>query len=171
MEIINVTREELKNHVEAVHRDGDYQCDKCDFAAVMGEELKSHVKVVHWVVYFLMFRQFYFCMTSGFCASLFSTRSPIFFHQDPPIDVQNHHFGHVGGIEGSVSVSRSCLQPSHVFLHLHHVPDVQKLLCLCQEFSSTMSQFFLIYIILADKIFTCDECGNIFSRYVILPIN
>ena len=38
--------EELKSHVEAVQRDGDYQCDECDFAAVQGEELKSHVEVV-----------------------------------------------------------------------------------------------------------------------------
>ena len=47
MEIINVTREELKVHVQVVHRDGNYQCDKCDFAAVKTEKLKSHVKAVH----------------------------------------------------------------------------------------------------------------------------
>ena len=47
MEIINVTREELKVHVQVVHRDGNYQCDKCDFAAVKTEKLKSHVKAVN----------------------------------------------------------------------------------------------------------------------------
>ena len=37
----------MQSHVEAVHRDGDYQCDECDFAAVKREELKSHVGAVH----------------------------------------------------------------------------------------------------------------------------
>ena len=32
--------------MEAVHRDGDYQCDECDFAAVKREELNSHEEVV-----------------------------------------------------------------------------------------------------------------------------
>ena len=29
--------------VEAVHMDGAYQCDKCDFVKVKREELKSHL--------------------------------------------------------------------------------------------------------------------------------
>ena len=33
--------------MDAVHRDGDYQCDKCDFEAVKREELKSHVEADH----------------------------------------------------------------------------------------------------------------------------
>ena len=32
------------SHVEAVHSDGAYKCDKCDFATVKKEELKSHVE-------------------------------------------------------------------------------------------------------------------------------
>ena len=42
-----VNREELKSHVVAVHRDGDYQCGECDFTAVKRRELKSHVMAVH----------------------------------------------------------------------------------------------------------------------------
>ena len=33
--------------MEAVHRDGSYKCDKCDFATVKKEELKSHVETDH----------------------------------------------------------------------------------------------------------------------------
>ena len=33
--------------MEAIHRDGDYHCYKCDFAAVKREELKGHVEAVH----------------------------------------------------------------------------------------------------------------------------
>ena len=39
--------EELNSYVEGVHRDGDYQCNECDFGAVKREELKSHVEAVH----------------------------------------------------------------------------------------------------------------------------
>ena len=39
-----IKREELKSHVEAVHRNGNYQCGKCDFASVKREELKSHAE-------------------------------------------------------------------------------------------------------------------------------
>ena len=42
-----VKMEELKSHVDAVHRDGAYQCDKCDFAAMKREVLKSHVETIH----------------------------------------------------------------------------------------------------------------------------
>ena len=68
-----VKKEELRSHMETVHRDGDYQCgecdgdhqcyecdfaavnhrdgdyqcDECDFAAVKREELKSHLVAVH----------------------------------------------------------------------------------------------------------------------------
>ena len=42
-----VKREELKSHLEAVHRDRDYQCDKCDFTAIKREELNSHVEAVY----------------------------------------------------------------------------------------------------------------------------
>ena len=31
----------------AVHRDGAYQCDKCDFTKVKREELKTHVETDH----------------------------------------------------------------------------------------------------------------------------
>ena len=33
-DIAAVKREELKSQVEAVRRDGDYQCGECDFTAV-----------------------------------------------------------------------------------------------------------------------------------------
>ena len=33
--------------MEAVHRDGAYKCDKCDFAIVKKKELKSHVETDH----------------------------------------------------------------------------------------------------------------------------
>ena len=36
-----------KQNVEAVHMDGAYKCDKCDFATVKKEELKSHVETDH----------------------------------------------------------------------------------------------------------------------------
>ena len=34
---VAIKREELKSHVEAVHRDGYYQCDKWNFAAVINK--------------------------------------------------------------------------------------------------------------------------------------
>ena len=34
---VAVKTEELKSHVEAVHRDGYYQCDKWNFAAVINK--------------------------------------------------------------------------------------------------------------------------------------
>ena len=39
--------EELCSHMETVHREGDYQCDECDFVAVNREKLNSHVQAVH----------------------------------------------------------------------------------------------------------------------------
>ena len=39
-----IKREELKSHVDAVHRNGNYQCAECDFAAVKSDELKSHME-------------------------------------------------------------------------------------------------------------------------------
>ena len=39
-----IKREELKSHVDAVHRNGNYQCAECDFAAVKRDELKSHME-------------------------------------------------------------------------------------------------------------------------------
>ena len=39
-----IKREELKSHVDAVHRNGNYQCAECDFAAVRRDELKSHME-------------------------------------------------------------------------------------------------------------------------------
>ena len=33
--------------MEGVHRDGDYQCDECDFAEVKREELNNHVEAAH----------------------------------------------------------------------------------------------------------------------------
>ena len=41
--MVAVSREELKDHVKAVYRDGNYQCDLCDFAAVKMDELNNHV--------------------------------------------------------------------------------------------------------------------------------
>ena len=37
---------ELKNLLEAVHRERNYQCEECDFPAVKREELKSNVEAV-----------------------------------------------------------------------------------------------------------------------------
>ena len=42
-------KEELKSHLGVVHRDADYQCEECDFAAVKREELKIHMGAVHRV--------------------------------------------------------------------------------------------------------------------------
>ena len=36
----------LKSHVEAVHRDGDYQCDKCDFEAIINKLMFKQFVVV-----------------------------------------------------------------------------------------------------------------------------
>ena len=39
-------REELESHVDAVHRDGDYQCDKCDFEAIINKLMFKQFVVV-----------------------------------------------------------------------------------------------------------------------------
>ena len=36
----------LKSHVEVVHRDGDYQCDKCDFEAIINKLMFKQFVVV-----------------------------------------------------------------------------------------------------------------------------
>ena len=38
---------QLMSYMETVHRNGDYQCDERDFAAVKREDLKNHTKAVH----------------------------------------------------------------------------------------------------------------------------
>ena len=45
-------REDLKNHVEVVHRDGNYQnCVMCGFKAAMRKDLGSHMETVHKDIY------------------------------------------------------------------------------------------------------------------------
>ena len=39
----------MKSHLEVIHRDADYQCEECDFAAVKREELISHTEAIHRV--------------------------------------------------------------------------------------------------------------------------
>ena len=44
--------EDLKSHVEAVHRDGNYHnCVMCGFKAAMREDLVSHMETVHKDIY------------------------------------------------------------------------------------------------------------------------
>ena len=45
-------REDLKNHVEVVHRDGNYHnCVMCGFKSAMREDLGSHMETVHKGIY------------------------------------------------------------------------------------------------------------------------
>ena len=41
-----VKRGKLRSHVRAVHRDGDYQCDKCDFEAIINKLMFKQFVVV-----------------------------------------------------------------------------------------------------------------------------
>ena len=46
-EVIIVTKGGLNRHKESVHKDRSYYCDKCGFPAAKKEKMKSHMEAVH----------------------------------------------------------------------------------------------------------------------------
>ena len=47
MTSVQKKREGLESHVGGCSQGWSYQCDECDFTAVKVEELKCHVEAVH----------------------------------------------------------------------------------------------------------------------------